>query len=291
MKILGTASRTGEGLRCGILSSTVILAAIFAALIQTNSCKAQEKSAEKVAIRVYASKIVANDVNVVCKTYAGPRPALSLVVLGGQIKNYFQRMSDAPEGCLCVSSRPMTDAEKTAAAEKGLRLKERIVDKRAIGIVVNATVPTEELTLEQVVKIFTGQYTSWNQLGSLDEEITVFSRPYPEDGIAVWFREAVLKDQTVMAKAQIKDFDEALLLAVSNQKGAIGYASTRKKLPSNVRLVAIKSNEGSPAVLPTGQALNDESYPYVMRIFAYWDGKRGDREIESLVEYIKSEGM
>lgn len=248
-------------------------------------------AAEKLTLKVYASKIAANDLNNLCVSYEKQRPDLAITVSGGRITDHFKAMFAAPKHCLAVSSRPMTDEERKEAADKGLQLQERVIAKRPVGIVVNANVQVGLLALQQVRDIFTGNYTNWNQLGGQDEAIKLFARPDPQDGIAVWFREEVLEGRPVTENAKILTFDSELLKAVSRSPGAIGYSALKKDMPERVKFIAIKESTEDHGVAPSRQTARDGTYPLTMSLFAYWDKSPDNREIESLVKFIEGAGL
>ncbi|MCG8564375.1 MAG: substrate-binding domain-containing protein [Desulfobacterales bacterium] len=65
--------------------------------------------------------------------------------------------------------RPLTENEKT-------ELEEVPLDRMAYAVVVNKKNPVDDLTLEQVLKIFAGQITNWQEVGGPDMEILLYQQ-------------------------------------------------------------------------------------------------------------------
>ena len=74
---------------------------------------------------------------------------------------------------IALTTRRITAAEDQLAKSKGLELTGRVIGHGGIVIITAARNPLNELTVEQVQKIFTGKYSNWNELGGTDEPITV----------------------------------------------------------------------------------------------------------------------
>ena len=71
---------------------------------------------------------------------------------------------------LGLSSRALKDEEKTNGAV------ENIVALDGVAVVINPANGVEDLTVEQIAQIFTGEITNWSELGGTDGEIAVFGR-------------------------------------------------------------------------------------------------------------------
>lgn len=116
-----------------------------------------------------------------------------------------------------TSSRELKSEEKN--------VKEILVAKDGIAVVVSAKTPLEELTMEQVKKVFSGEISNWKDLGGPDNPITVIIR---EDGSGTRgaFQEIVLgKEGEFTDKAIIQNSTGALRTAVAGNPDAIGFIS------------------------------------------------------------------
>lgn len=92
-----------------------------------------------------------------------------------------------------------------------------------IGVVVNLENPVEDLTMEQIAQIYTGEITNWSEVGGEDLEIYVVGR---EDGSGT--RDAFESVTGVGENAQYDSLQTstgAAKTTVATTPGAIGYVS------------------------------------------------------------------
>lgn len=124
-------------------------------------------------------------------------------------------------------SREVKDEEKTTI------VKEYVIAKDGVAVIVNPDVTVTGLTIEQIKGIFTGEIKNWKEVGGKDQAITVVSR---EEGSGT--RGAFTELTKVMAKdsagnevdstsknAIVQPSTGAALQAVGSTPGAIGYVS------------------------------------------------------------------
>ena len=69
-----------------------------------------------------------------------------------------------------LSSRALKDEEKASG------LTETILAYDGIAVIVNPENPVEDLTLEDIAKIYTGEITNWSEVGGNDAEIVLIGR-------------------------------------------------------------------------------------------------------------------
>jgi phosphate transport system substrate-binding protein len=71
---------------------------------------------------------------------------------------------------IAMASRAITQAE----TEQGLSAIAIAID--GVAVIVNASNPVDNLSLEQITAVFRGEITNWSELGGNDAPITVVSR-------------------------------------------------------------------------------------------------------------------
>ncbi|MGI5859637.1 MAG: phosphate ABC transporter substrate-binding protein [Tepidanaerobacteraceae bacterium] len=116
-----------------------------------------------------------------------------------------------------ASSRELKPEEKS--------VKEIVIAKDGIAVVVNPANPISDLTMEQIKSVFSGEVTNWKDLGGNGALITVVIR---EDGSGTRgaFEEIVLgKDVKFTDKAIIQNSTGALRTTVAGTPDAIGFVS------------------------------------------------------------------
>lgn len=115
------------------------------------------------------------------------------------------------------ASRPLKAAEKSAG------LVENIVAIDGIAVISNKENPVQDITTEQLVKIYKGEIKNWQELGGKDEQIIVLGRE-AASGTRDAFEE-ILKIKNNCKYAQELDSTGAVLAKTAATSGAIGYVS------------------------------------------------------------------
>lgn len=106
----------------------------------------------------------------------------------------------------------------------------KIIDNKVcivgMGPIVNKDVTVDDLTIEQLKQIFTGEVTNWSQVGGANAEITVINRA-SGSGTRATFEAAVLDDMKVpdSFKPQEQDSSGTAAKMVASTPGAISYVA------------------------------------------------------------------
>lgn len=154
---------------------------------------------------------------------------------------------------LGLSSRALKDEEKQNGAV------ENIVALDGVTVVINPANGVEDLTVEQIAQIFTGEITNWSELGGTDGEIAVFGRE-AGSGTRGAFEEIVGVEDTCKYTNEYSSTGDVIGNVASNPN-AIGYASLSAV---NDTVKAVKVN----GVAPSEDTVKDGSYeiqrPFVM---------------------------
>ena len=175
---------------------------------------------------------------------------------------------------ICAASRKIKNKELQLALEKNIHPHEITVAKDGIAVVVHPDNPVKELTLEQLSKIFTDESLRWSDVGGPDQPIIVLSRE-SSSGTYVFFQEMVLKKQDYMQDAKLMPATSAIIQSVSTDKWAIGYVGLGYALAAEhkVKIIAVKEDDNSPAVMPSDQTVKSGQYPIARPLYLYLNGE------------------
>jgi phosphate transport system substrate-binding protein len=141
-------------------------------------------------------------------------------------------------------SRELTDAEKKQVTGIPIGFS-------GTAVIVNAANPVTNLTREQLRRIYTGEITSWPELGGTEPMIRAYIRE-PNAATRQTFEAFVFAGavpeygKNVVQQTEV----EAMLTAVNSFRGAIGIASTGSRTASDKR-VKMLSIDGIPATQET----------------------------------------
>jgi len=107
--------------------------------------------------------------------------------------------------------------------EKG-KVKEFVIAKDGIAVIVNPKNPVDNLTMDQIRDIYAGKITNWKEVGGKDAPITVVTRE-EGSGTRGAFTEIVMGKEKITDKAVVQNSTGAVRTAVASNENAIGYIS------------------------------------------------------------------
>lgn len=173
-----------------------------------------------------------------------------------------------------LSSRSLKDEEKSAG------LTETTLALDGIAIIVNPQNKVEDLDIETIGKIYTGEITNWKDVGGDNAEIVLIGREAgsgTRDGF-----ESITKTEDKCKYGQELTSTGDVITTVSQNPNAIGYAS----------LAAVKDNVKALSVgkvKPTEETVKDGSY-VVQRPFVLVtkDGKALSDTAQKFFDYVTS---
>ena len=152
-----------------------------------------------------------------------------------------------------LSSRSLKDSEK----QQGL--KEIVVAYDGIAVIVNNENTVEDLDMETLAKIFTGEITNWSQLGGADSDIVLIGRE-AGSGTRDGFESITKTEDACVLRQELTSTGDVIATVKSNEN-AIGYASLAS-VDDAVTLVSVGG------VTPTKETILDGSYaiqrPFVL---------------------------
>ena len=156
------------------------------------------------------------------ETYMGLHSEVKIDVTGGGSGIGFAALQGQTTD-LCDASRQIKPAElQKCVIAFHKRPTEYKVALDGLSVYVNEQNPVNELTLDQLKGIFTGKITNWKEVGGPDAPITIYSREN-SSGTYEFFKGSVLQGEDFASSAQTMPGTAALVQAVGQDTGGIGY--------------------------------------------------------------------
>jgi len=244
-------------------------------LMLISGCSRHEDStgSEQRFITIKGSDTMVHLASSWAETFMTQNPDIEISVTGGGSGTGIAALLNGTTD-ICAASRKIKNKELELALQKNIHPHEIAVAKDGIAVVVHPDNPVKELTLEHLSKIFTDKSFRWSDVGGANEEILVLSRE-SSSGTYVFFQEMVLKKQDFMQNAKLMPATSAIIQSVSTDKLAIGYVGLGYALAAKdkVKIIAVKADDNSPAVMPSDQTVKTGQYPIARPLFMYLNGE------------------
>ena len=208
-------------------------------------------------------------------------PGITVEVQGGGsgqgIKAVQEKIAD-----LGALSREVKDEEKASVTT------EYVIAKDGVAVIVNPETNVENLTIEQIKKIYTGEITNWKEVGGDDAKIVVVSR---EEGSGT--RGAFTEITKVTEKdaagqeidgttkdALVQGSSGAVLQTVATTPNTIGYVSLGS-LADTVKALNVEN------FAPTTETVLSGEYK-ISRPFLYAAGGELSEAAQKYIDFVMS---
>jgi phosphate transport system substrate-binding protein len=187
----------------------------------------------------------------------------------------YERFCTAGESDIANASRPIKSSEVEDCRAIGREPLEFRVGTDALAVVVSTENDfLTSISLEDLGKVFSGEYTNWNQVDASypDGKITLYS-PGTDSGTFDYFVEEVLgKDPAGLLGVegvQLSEDDNVLVNGVVGDPFAIGYFGYAYYAENTSRLKALSLND----IEPNQANVDAATYPLARPLFIFSDAK------------------
>lgn len=174
-----------------------------------------------------------------------------------------------------LSSRSLKDEEKAQG------LTETVLALDGIAVVVNLENQVNDLSIEQIASIYTGEITNWNEVGGADAEIVVIGRE-AGSGTRDGFESITKTSEKCQYRQELTSTGD-VITTVSQNPDAIGYTSL-SAVKDNVKALSVGG------VAPSEETVKDGSYaiqrPFVL---VTKDGVKLSDAAQAFFDYVTSD--
>ena len=257
------------------------------AVILFGCAKPDDRPSSTSAVTVKGSDTMVHLVSDWAESFMEESPETNISVTGGGSGTGIAALINGTTD-ICMSSRDMSAEEKAQAQSKGITPSETLVARDGIAVVVNPANPVNELSMEQVGKIFVGATPNWSAVGGPDRGIILLSRE-SSSGTYVFFQEHVLKKKDYAASTRLLPATSGIIQAVAEDQAAIGYVGLGYAIEAGerVKTLAIRADDASPAIVPSENTVLDGTYPISRPLFLY-TGQRPSDGAQAFVSFCLS---
>ncbi|MEM1431892.1 MAG: phosphate ABC transporter substrate-binding/OmpA family protein [Pseudomonadota bacterium] len=195
------------------------------------------------------------------------------------------------EAQLGMSARRITPNEARALRDSGAGnmvspSQEHIIAADSVVVITNPGNPVDQLTLEQVAGIYSGQISNWSELGGPDAPIKVINRDSETGTYETFYGNIFGGDAQAIAPigevAEDNNQMASMVNADENAIGFVGYAFQRGAKP--VSLV----NSCGIVTTPDAFSAKTEEYQLQRRLYIYTREDTADDATDTFIDYATS---
>lgn len=251
--------------------------------------KDKQDTQNKKTISIKGSDTMVHLMSTLAEAFMKKNPDIKISVTGGGSGTGIAALINGTTD-ICASSRDMQQKEKDQAKEKNITPVEKTIAYDGIAIVVHPDNPMKELTMEQIKKIYTGVYKNWKELDGPDQPITTLSRE-SNSGTYVFFQEHVLNKENFAPTVKLMPASSSIVQSISTDKWSIGYVGLGYTKEGNIKVLPVRKNNTSEAILPSHETILNKSYGIARPLFLYFNGEPSNNNKLLLDFAISPEGQ
>lgn len=167
---------------------------------------------------------------------------------------------------MSVLMRDLTDPEVEAAVRRdGLHAYPVVWD--AVAVVVNRSCPVEQLSRDEIAKIYSGEITDWAELGWKNGGPVIALTSGPRQGMYAYVQQLLLGGAAYAPTIYAPPTENEVIATVATRRDAIACVSRPLIEGENrIRALAVSRATGLPYVPLTRESVLDRTYPLLRNI-------------------------
>jgi phosphate transport system substrate-binding protein len=238
-------------------------------------------------LRIQGASFASDVVNVWANAFMKAHPGVQVTVVGTSAGAGYQVFLDK-QSEIFLSTRELSSEQAGKLTQAGIHVTGKQVAHCAMVVITSANNPVEQLSLDQVSKIFTGEITNWKEVGGPDEPIRTLTRRIPESGAAIWFQQNVMKGAAYGPKTVFAERWATIIKVCAEAKdfpiGIAPYSRDRR----GTKAISLKKTADATATAPDDATIASGTYPLSIPIYLYWDGQTKDKRILSFLNTVET---
>lgn len=260
---------------------------IFLMLVLTIvGCGKKNDATNNKSFTIKGSDTMVQLMSLLSESYMKTNPENKISITGGGSGTGISALLNGTTD-VCASSREIEEKELSIGKAKNIVPVSVVIANDGLAVVVHKDNPINELTMEQVKKIYTGEYKNWKDLGGQDQPIDVYSRE-SSSGTYKFFQEHVLNKKDYAKEVKLMPSTQTIIQSVSDSKWAVGYSGLGYTKNANIKILGIKKDESSPVVMPSDKTVLNKTYSIARPLYLMFNGEPKG-ELKKFVDFCISE--
>jgi len=241
-------------------------------------------------VQIKGSDTLINMVQKLAELYMAKKPGSYIAVTGGGsgtgIAGLINKRCD-----IANASRTIKPSEVNEANNKGLDPKRVVVAIDALSIIVNSHNSVEQLTVDQIGKIYKGEIKNWNEVGGEDMKINLYGRQ-SNSGTYDFMKENVMFGEYSPSLKSMNG-NAQIVEAINQDTSGIGYIGVGyAKEASGIKVVKVAANMGGKYYSSLNAAdVKNGKYPITRPLNQYLNGAPKGVTKDFIIFELSEEGQ
>lgn len=272
-------------LRRSRITSLFVIVSLILASCGSGDDNAHPGSSSIISIENKGSDTIVNLALAWAEAYQVIQPEIRISITGGGSGTGIAALINGTVD-IANASRQIKEEERKNAEANGITPKEYVVARDAIAIIVHPENPVNQLTIDQISAIYSGQISNWSEVGGENRPIVRLSRE-TNSGTHVYFLENVLrkgeKDNKTLFSMDtlLLPSSEIISAEIRQNPNAIGYDGLGY-VTEDLKTIAVGLESTGPFILPSAKSVNDRQYPIARDLYMYTAGEPEGEVLEYL---------
>jgi phosphate transport system substrate-binding protein len=186
---------------------------------------------------------------------------------------------------LAVITRELDVEERAAAVRGRLELDGYRFARDAVVAIVNPGNGIENVSVEELRKVYEGKVGRWSELGGRPEPIEPVIQPQESD-MTQYFMQQVMNGAPIQARVYTEASDSAVVARVSGNRRALGYISMAWE-GRGAKTLRLASVTGLPYLMPDAEAVFKGTYS-LTRLYNFYVRSTGPRLANGFITFVTS---